>query len=570
MSDLGLLRGTAWGAITAASIVLAGASGCSVLTSADADQCSTSADCEAKGFAGYTCSAERVCVSGGLPTVGPEVDGQAPGCQSDDQCVAANGGRPALCPTVGGQCVNLATDSCQITGSSKDAFKDRNAIFVGWLGQSNSIYPNVSSSAIFGGKQVKLAFNEIVATLPQGGLPFGPNGARRPLVLAECVWGDDPADGAAVAAHLANVIKPEALIADADSDQSALVGAYAQRNTAMFEFCAQCYFDGRRINAGTGDLGNIYVNGPTTDEEADAMVAKVTAVDAELHAQPGFTGDVRVAFITTNPSWCDIKGEHMKPLLRFNGKDISQQPQNFLHVKYKTNDGDISGVAQQVAAFAPHIVVTVATRMQYIQILPLIEALHPAGAPKPLYVMTESFLWGDAKGFVGVNEDRRKRSIGYLVDWSNFIPNGAEYDSFVSRYRIAYPGTSDEDVALPMPYDAMYEIVYSMVGARTPASGRYTAAELTAGLKKLQTGTLYYPGPGSLTNAIAELINVGNIHVSGLGFDLAIDFTKGYSPTTRVDALCLSRETGSLDYKFDTGESWDVATSTLQGTFSCP
>ena len=90
--------------------LLAMVSACSLLTSSGADQCSTSGDCEALGFTGYTCGG-GVCISPINVNPGVVTPQNALGCTSHDSCITANGGRPALCPNPGpqGACVNIAT-----------------------------------------------------------------------------------------------------------------------------------------------------------------------------------------------------------------------------------------------------------------------------------------------------------------------------------------------------------------------------------------------------------------------------------------------------------------------------
>jgi hypothetical protein len=535
-------------------------SACSLVSSEDATQCSTDADCAALGFTGYTCGSGGVCAAPvSTPPPGIVTPESPNGCESDDQCVAANGGRAAICPNPGpqGTCVNLATDICTVTGD----YKNRNAVFLGAITAASHYSPNTAFLGAQVANEYALAVGEFMG-LPGGGLPGGANGTRRPLVLVSCEVGGDNELLERASRHLLATVNVEETVIGGDVWAAGFQKVSAQLRKPAFYICSNCGANPRAWNAGVGDLANAWDTFPTVTKCAPGWAAKMPDVEALARADAAFPGgQTKLGIIGGGTAVYPMLAQQVVPLVQINGKSLGEQPDNYTLITYDAANDPLDEVAAKLAAFGPHVVLTSSGVEAARVILPVLEAYVGSGF-RPQYLTGPNQFAAPTLDFVGGNDALRKRINGLSPD---FTPrDSSRFGAFQSSYAQKFPG-----LPLPTfthPYDTIYALGLATVAAGQAPGNRHTPEELSRALPKLKTGKSMWIGPGELLNILSELNNVGTVNLEGLNTTLDYE-DNGEVLAGRYLVYCVK----SGPALGASGQSFDPGKNALTGTYTaCP
>lgn len=539
-------------AVAATAALLA--AGCSLLLSpADATQCTTDRDCNAKpALRGYVCT-EGMCV----PSVIPK-DDAGEGCVSTEQCTTLNSGRVSVCMQAGGACTPWQTDQCKYFAGP---LSDPNAVVIG------SIMP--LSARQFDGKTIPLSYVDRVRravdlaakdfeTQIPGGF-FTADGKRRPFAVLHCdsqLW----ADGALAALdHLTRVVGAKAIIVEADEDLAAIAAEAAAKQVAIA--CSDC--------VGPLPPGPLaWRIAPRLDLEAPMAAWRVAQLETEIKAGPNPPAALKVGVLMTPGRAMEAFYAALTSKLAFNGKTALQNGSNFLAVK--TDSPLVTAVnhtsfANQLVAFEPDVVVVVMGDDFPNFYLPLIESKWPAGKRKPSYIVTA--LNYTATPFLAVLDDVtvRKRVSGTRPAFSTAFQ--ANIDAFAVRY----PPENfwEQPDGNYSGFDAFYAMAYAVLAARGQST--LGGPQISAGFERLRGGTMLVDfRPERIGVAGQVLVDAtSHIDVRGLWSDLDWNVaTRDFE--SDVSMYCFVKDSGGgLTVNPNAGPKLTTSTGVVSGTYAC-
>ncbi|WP_394849913.1 hypothetical protein LZC95_20950 [Pendulispora brunnea] len=543
-----------FGSITASLFVgglialsVTGNTGCSVIFKDSAEQCSTDGDCRARGLVGAICS-DQVCIAG---------------CTSADQCTSEAGGRAAICGS-NNKCTVLEIDGCTLPrdqGVLVPTYKDPNAIFIGELSATTSTQiPGAGAH-----NQLVMA-NDDLRTVQAPGVPGGPGGVRRPLVPISCETGDDAAKMTAYAKHFVDVVNAPIIVSTWNPHAIRVHAAVTASQKSVFEYCVTCSADIRRFAAGSGDVSTIYSGTAAAVDLAAGIAAKASELETDVRATPGFSGNVRLALLITSGlegAPPDQTADEVLKTLRFNGKSAADNGDDYRFFSYVASDSR-DAIAEQVAAFAPHIIIPITLAEANQSLFPLIEGKW-RGSIRPRYVGNVGQQQSSMLTFVQGNDERRKRVV--IVNQTPTPTDAAKFNAWSALYSQRFGTNSGPSIA----YDAYYALAYSIVAAGAPASGKLTGTDLVRGLLNLKGGSSsYFVGNGDLVVGMAAALQ-GKIDLSGYVLPLNFSPDTGRIPLSRIPIFCIGRQQAGAPPAFlPSGQEFNVATQQLQGKYNCP
>lgn len=522
---------------------------CSLLLNGSADQCATDADCQG----GWTCGPQGVCVEPARIVTGDDDAGDT--CVTHDECVARNGQRPAICPSPGGQCLNIVTDDCpEVVGK----YRDPNAIFVASFFPTN--FPNGDLNAFFQAQldSIDLAFSEIDSTVT--GLPNGGASTRRPLVSLHC----NPTPNGMT--HAADVVKVPAAFVANEAVGIPFFANFASRNN-IWVGCPMCVWDFRKVNAGTGDVSLAFGILSNFGYQIPLMVKKTRDVETKIRADRGISDSTPLKLVNIVNGY--IGSSNFAD--EFERQRTSVGTVTFVRKQYPdatTTEVNFPAFVDEVVLEQPALITMSALFEQVTVLIPLIEQKWPAGIPRPHYILNASGWSAALPGVIGDNEDLRQRVLGVkptpLVTEFNEVKG-----AFDARYTAKFPRQAP-------PYTYAYDGAYALAMAITAASptpgGKVNGADIVRGIPRINTpppAPEFLVGPSNLGAALASLAN-GPIKLTGIFSPLNFDMTTGAVPIDSC-VFCVGHYPDmSLGLIPVAGETYDWATQTPQGTFSCP
>jgi hypothetical protein len=538
--------------------------GCSVLFHVDADQCSTTSDCLARGadFAGAVCKA-GTCVlvdagamtmdsSLGLADTGPDtsmgVGGDAgpdaaamdaseagvdagPACTTYAECPIPVGNHPEVtCSPDTHTCIQLTTDQCPFALGDYKYTKQIAPIVIGAF----ATFPtNPTDHPSY--RNYALAISEFTS---QAGIPAGPGNTLRMPVAVLC--NDDTTQVTAGMNHLANDVHVPAVITALDSaDVKATFSNYGFQTTANL-FIVNPFGADSTLTALTRGAQLWHMLG-TPNDLAGAYRALIPRIENYIRTTPpwslGPTNPLRIATVTAQATvLTDLAGAvtmATQPITWNNGngqfassQTASFDPENLLG---STLNGtplssiDVTTAVSDLLAFQPHVVISFASD-EFITLLQTLDlewaSTRPDGGvngPPPLYVI--SAYNSDSTtllGWVRNSEDHRRRVVG--VNFASTTQTTV-LNAYASRFVQA--GNPASALGSENYYDAMYFAIDSLVGAASSAThpGPLSGTDLGGGMLRLiaPAGTPYNMGPTDMGNIFATLdaTNTNAISLTG-------------------------------------------------------
>jgi hypothetical protein len=573
-------------------VALTGAvASCSLTLNFDSSQCSTDADCVRIGAdqcvagscvvvepqGGSSPGATPAAVASGSQSAqaGSEQDalradagaagaggspGRAKGCTSTRQCVADHLDEPYICPEPGAECVALKSPECPLTFGDYD---DDNALVVGALLNVPASAPLSQMSTL----NVKLAIKEFNEST--GGLPGGPLGKLRPLVMVVCRNDVDLVDVAAK--HLVEEVQVPAILAHLPSAElKELFVDFALPNGTFL------------LNPGYADntLTSLSSEGLFWHVIGDVRDVAPTYVPLleriETYVRQGSDQDIKVAMLVSDRYAEKSVAEAMLPDLEFNGKSVLDNGSDFYSATVTAMaddpEADYSTVNAALIDFEPSVVIALAREEFVYKILPTLEENWPyrTGAPqRPFYVVPAALLANlDLLDFVATNShgatsgDKQSRILGVA-------PASAEdmtlYNQFLIRFSTEYP-EFDNPGGFENFYDAVYLLANAMYAAgKVP---KITGTDIARGMQRVVTGSVDIDiGPTHIANGFSALSAGGNIRLIGtMG---PADFDPGVGARRGTGSVyCFLRQDEEMTFAYDVLR-YDRSSGELVGEMPC-
>lgn len=510
---------------TSLTACLLGIASCSFLYKLDAEQCSTTADCEDRGIQNAYCSPAGLCVlegsdgsvggsggtgggdgsGGGSSGTGGGTgggDGGPLGCQSHAECIEDHDGEPYLCRE--GSCIPLKNNAVEgdagMTGQCSLVLGEENLRHPQYepyvFGALSYIGPTNPASA-----PATLNYTYAIDEFTQeNGIRIA--GQNRLPVAVVCNAVSQPNDVLtpeemnATIDHLVNTVGVNAIIAPLQSKE--LLTAFDRaRDTGKDVFFLSPYDSDSSLtsetNDGSGLLWHLLANSTVV---AQPYMPLVRRVEDYLRQERGLEGDLRLALIQNDTSYLADIGSELIRNLRWNGTgdrlSVAQNGSNFLALNIKSEYTDPNeNVAEKLVAlqeFQPHIVVSATGDEFYAKMLVPLEANWSTTAPgqvPPFYVLSP-FHAGDNEliQLVQQNPNLAQRLVGV---------NAASAED-TTLYNIYYAGISGEypDAARNLAgtenfYDAVYFLLYAVTAAGNVPG--FDGSDIAVGMTKLVNGT---------------------------------------------------------------------------------
>lgn len=494
-----------------ASVVLATVGGCLVVTPLDElPQNSSSSGGASSGRGGNASAGSSVLPEGGVgaePAGGQPASG-AGGCKSNAECVAENADEPAICRQRDHACVPLTTPKCPLAYG--DA-ADPNAIVFGAFATLSPVAPE-DSSIVWAHR---LALGELSGD-SVGGLPNGPNGKRRPLVMVVCDnTGDIVGPGLD---HLIKEVEVPAIIGTLKPGD--LRRAYEDYGEHDVFFMSPVSVT-KTVAAGS-DQDHIWNLLGQPSDFAPTYAALLTLAEAHVRAlqtEPQRQVPLRVALVTTSDAFDAELAAAVAPLLRFNGKSVTDNGSDFT----STNLDDKPNLAQsadEIAAWGPDIVISTASEAFVMTngVQQFIDddwvGTAPKDKPLPFYILSP-YNAGNLSALVKrvsaridgePNVDHQQRFVGVSIASA---PDNTLQNAYAIRLRSRFKNAITDTANY---YDATYYLAYAMYAADQPNG--LTGSGIARGMKRLLSGDSFDVGPSSITDVFVALTEgEGSVHV---------------------------------------------------------
>jgi hypothetical protein len=428
------------------------------------------------------------------------------GCASNAECVELGAGEPYRCRPSDRECVALKTSECPLAYG--DA-QDPNAIFFGVFAPLSADRPDLNSLVW----SHLLARDELSGD-NVGGLPGGPSGSRRPLVMIVC--NNDPSVVEESVRHLADDVQVPALLATLlPGDLRRAFETHRDRDIFFLSPIAAT-----RILVDQDDDDLIWSMLGQPSDLAPAYNELLALVEDYVKSTrtEAATRHLKVVLVSSTDAFNDELRNYVEPALRFNGNlsaMTNRTNANYLSLTIEP-DADLREVALEIAGFEPDIVISVAGE-QFSQAAGIAETIElewglavpgkerpyfilspfNAGNLAPLHNLIEAMAWGD----LGFDPLAYRRYVGVSVA-------GAEDKTLQNSYASRLlPRFEDALTDTGNYYDATYFLAYAMVGAGTAEP--LTGPDIARGMRRLLEGQTFDVGPMDISDIFGALENAG-------------------------------------------------------------
>jgi ABC-type branched-subunit amino acid transport system substrate-binding protein len=540
--------------------------GCSLLVdTSERVQCASNADCEANPlFQGRLCTLGFCERPPRITTPVSNEGGEA--CISTELCTQKNSGRASKCLVKGTPCVDwVIDDECPtITGP----WKDDNAIIVGALMPFTLLQKSGKRQDVAYTTRLQRALDLAVFELEeQNPIGFQIGSAQRPVAVLFCDSRGAPDTARAYFDHLTEVAGAKAVIVAWDDDLAAVAAKAAERKTAIV--CSDCLTPLPAGPAAWRILPPITLDARLAAWRVSDLEAKIKAVDAS---------PIRVALVFDDVVVGKAFAAELQARLTFNGTNAeANRVANAFKVisleDPRSGPAPHDLYAEQIAAFAPHVVVAGSGPGFSQYVLKAIEDKLAPAAPRPAYVVTQmSFELAQFQVLLDANDGLRTRISG---TFPRVTPErAANIAKFESEYRREYKSAADGTYS---GYEAFYSMAFAIAAAipknhpLAPFDGTFIGSgfgNLTSGqtvdfrADNIKTGLGFISGGGSRANPGSP------IDVRGLTTELA------WKATGELDAemgmFCFGRgASNELVLRHDPNVVYSPATDQVTGTYTC-
>lgn len=518
---------------------------CSFIVDTKAEQCESSADCNALGgaFVGAVCSKDKVCLAS---------------CTTNRACMDAIGG-PAICHRDTSKCAPLLSQDCKTIFSEPNAVEKDNAVVLGILlpqtgENAASMKPRVNA--------VELARRHIHKA--NSGLPGVSGGASRPLVLLSCTDADDPLRAAR---HLAEVVRVPAIIGPAFSGVTTNVAKEVTIPRGVLIISPSATSP---TLTDLVDNGLVWRTAPSDVLQATAMiqlVEKHIEEDVRTNLMLPMSAQIRLAVVHKGDAYGTGLGGALFKGLRYNGgKTPSANADNYLQIDYgDPTKGDVSAnyikAVDQLVAFKPHVIITVGTTEAVTEVFAKVEEKW-TDPSRPRHIVADGLQVPELIEKIGTNDQLRRRVYGTIG-----AATGVNYDSFVNEYKLAFGTDTQADSYAAGAYDATLLVSYAIAAAgNKPLKGSL----VNEGLKKTAvTGAMaIQSGYDDINKAFGAMPGAG-IDYNGASGPLNFDVITGEAPAD-IQIWCVRAASGKASAFVPSGLNFSASSGMIQGSLACP
>ena len=414
-------------------------------------------------------------------------------CTTNAECVRQGANEPYLCRQSDRRCAQILSNECPLVYGN---YNDPNAIFFGAFATLNLALPQRNSVAW----AAELAVKDINDA---GGIPDGPDGKGRSLVMITCN-NDERAGVEALdeaARHLVDDLEVKSMLATLKpGDLLRVAEKYKQRKLFYLSPVAltsdltdPSYKDGGRIWNLLGEPLDF----------ADAYAELLRLVEAHMRVERGWpdaaANPIKVALVTTDDIFNYELSSFVFTRLSWNGQGagVNNQAGYYLDKTVTVADPKLSDVAQEILDFGPDIIISTAAEevTQPEGILQLVEQGWdgPGGrGERPYWILSpynagdlgvvEAWILAASTPPALADETTPRRFIGLSAASAD---DPTLKNQFVSRLRAAHLGDNPiEDTG--NYYDAVYFLSYALYASGNP--GTPSGSETAAGMTRLITG----------------------------------------------------------------------------------
>ncbi len=508
---------------------------------------------------GVTASGGRSGQGGGVASAGAAGDSSGGAndgaCETNADCSRAGFDEPYRC-LPDHTCVALKSPECPLVIGEAN---QPHAVFVGGYatregatGLTGSTEASIYELALdeFNGERI-------------GGLPNGPGGVSRPLVMVVCDNASAYLD--ASLKHLTESVQVPAVLAAVDTGQ--LLRAFELSPNTFF----LSPYGGSHELSIEPDQGMIWsMLGQPSD--FDAIYAATLARLERFIRASSTTEVLRVATIQTDDAFSNELAEAVLSKLDFNQKSVSANlaDGNYLGRVIKASEfaDKLGELVADVVAFQPHVVISLANELFVINagILPKLESDWGLGVARPYYLLSpkNTDLLESTVGKTVTLQLTRDAQANqrYLALGAAPAENRDLYNQFQLRLRNRFPTAHSDAENI---YDAAYFLTYSLYAAGSLA--RIDGQDVARGMSRLVSSDVraeYRVGPEDISAAFVALSRpTADIRLVGTLGPPDFDTSAG----VRV-------ESGSVTCFDGTGRAhyhvlrYDRPTGQLQGDFS--
>jgi branched-chain amino acid transport system substrate-binding protein len=520
-----------------------GTSACSLLLESSPSQCSTDADCHARGpeFATAVCTDDRCLVA---PMTNPA-------CSTNVECTQKLGG-PAICRARDRRCAALLSPEC--TTVHGDITNDDTLVF----GTLFTVTGTNGPAGLARQRSAELALDEIKQSV--GGIRGGADGRPRPLALVEC---DDNLDSVKPATHLVDDVGVPAILGIASSSRVIEVATTVTIPKGVLLISPTATTPAL---TSLPDSNLVWRTSPSDALQSVALVDQLPPLEAKYRAANAIPAGTKlgITFVYINEAYGLGLYEAVTKAGQINGKPITDASNAGLSEgrSYMPNPMDLE--AQIAATLAenprPAIVVLFGSTEVVTKFMAPLESRWGASAPRPVYLLADGGQKTELLDLATADDALRSRVRGSVPAAA---PSSTNFDSFVFKYAGQFGGPAPSVFGMAGAYDAMFLLGYSVAAA---GPRPVTGDELQKGFGRLVSGTKINVGGTSMNAGFQALMSPGTFDFDGASGPLDFDLTTGEA-RANIDVWCIAKDATNRPIFLSSKRRFDAATNAMAGTF---
>jgi hypothetical protein len=504
---------------------VAGAAGCLVVTPLDDLPGEKAAD--DRGGAGHAGGGQAGMSEGGAAGEGGQAQGATAGtsgsggtsgsagtpplgsCQTNAECVEAAADEPYRCRPSDHTCVALRSDACPIVTG---AVSNPNAVYFGAFATLDGATPE--DNPVLWAHQ--LALGELGGDNNNGGLPDGPGGKRRPLVMITCENREGYVGPAMQ--HLAEEVQVPAVIGTLKPGD--LLRSYEDYAKRDIFYLSPVSVTSSVINE--DDDGRIWnlLGQPSDFAPTYAALLKRSEAWLRKDRKLAEATHLKVVLVTTGDAFDSELRDSLLPELRFNDLSLTDNGDDFLGVELDGSAENLAAKAVEIAKFAPDIIISAASELFVMNdgLQQQVEdewGVKAGGHPRPFYILSPynagdvnallKRISGRLAGDVKAGEDQQRYVGVSIAPAADISLQNAYGIRLKSKFKDAIVDTANY-------YDAIYYLAYAMYGASEPEG--LTGSGITRGMQRLFSGDGYKVGPTTVSATFKALsVQDATIHL---------------------------------------------------------
>jgi serine/threonine-protein kinase len=482
-------------------------------------------------------------------------------CRSDQECTTALG-EPAVCRPGADTCALLRSEDCRLVAEESDVANDATV----WFG---AMFPLTGEEAqSFGTREfeaVDLARSDFAHMLRGMNARSG-GAAVHPLAIVAC---DDSIDASRAAHHLVDDVGVPAIIGFRTSKEviDLATSLFLPRGVLTLAALNTSPVIASLPHA-PGQPHMVFRTTYSSSQTAapiGLLVSNVLEPEIRAERRTRPSEPLRVALVRQEDPAGIGFADSLFRTLRYNGRSALRNDANYREIAYPFDDGhdtlpDFRRIADELRAFAPHVVIHFGSNEAFLGILQPLERDLASDAPRPRYIKPNAPSPAVAQ-FVAASAERRRRF--FSITSSSTTEANAR---FVTRYGEVYHENVSRTFSPNSSYDAFYLLAYATFAL---GAERVTGTALARAVTRLlPPGRPIEVGPSAIFDAFNTLSSGGHIDLRGATGGLDFDTSTGDAPVD-LAVLCVGGDADSAS-SIESGLTYDTQAGALRGTLRCP